>query len=42
VHRALFEGIAVEALNVETVLFFLAFLPSTIRARPAERNSERH
>jgi threonine/homoserine/homoserine lactone efflux protein len=25
--RALFEGIAVEALNVKTALFFLAFLP---------------
>jgi threonine/homoserine/homoserine lactone efflux protein len=25
--RALLEGIAVEALNVKTALFFLAFLP---------------
>jgi threonine/homoserine/homoserine lactone efflux protein len=28
--RALFEGIAVEALNVKTALFFLAFLPQFI------------
>jgi threonine/homoserine/homoserine lactone efflux protein len=27
VRRALFEGVAVEALNVKTALFFLAFLP---------------
>jgi threonine/homoserine/homoserine lactone efflux protein len=27
VRRALFEGIAVEALNIKTALFFLAFLP---------------
>ena len=32
--RALFEGIAVEALNVKTALFFLAFLPQF--ASPAE------
>jgi threonine/homoserine/homoserine lactone efflux protein len=28
--RALFEGIAVEALNVKTALFFLAFLPQFV------------
>jgi threonine/homoserine/homoserine lactone efflux protein len=28
--RALFEGIVVEALNVETALFFLAFLPQFV------------
>lgn len=27
VRRAMFEGIAVEALNIKTALFFLAFLP---------------
>lgn len=32
--RALFEGIAVEALNVKTALFFLAFLPQFVS--PAE------
>ena len=32
--RALFDGIAVEALNVKTALFFLAFLPQF--ASPAE------
>ena len=32
--RALYEGIAVEALNVKTALFFLAFLPQF--ASPAE------
>jgi threonine/homoserine/homoserine lactone efflux protein len=32
--RALFEGIAVEALNVKTALFFLAFLPQFVA--PAE------
>jgi threonine/homoserine/homoserine lactone efflux protein len=30
VHRALFEGIVVEALNVKTALFFLAFLPQFV------------
>jgi threonine/homoserine/homoserine lactone efflux protein len=30
VRRALFEGIAVEALNVKTALFFLAFLPQFV------------
>ncbi|TAG45339.1 MAG: LysE family translocator [Betaproteobacteria bacterium] len=30
--RALFEGIAVEALNVKTALFFLAFLPQFVAA----------
>ncbi len=30
--RALFEGIAVEALNVKTALFFLAFLPQFVSA----------
>lgn len=30
VRRALFEGIVVEALNVKTALFFLAFLPQFI------------
>jgi len=34
VRRALFEGIAVEALNVKTALFFLAFLPQFVS--PAE------
>jgi threonine/homoserine/homoserine lactone efflux protein len=29
-HRALFEGIVVEALNVKTALFFLAFLPQFV------------
>lgn len=28
--RALFEGIVVEALNVKTALFFLAFLPQFV------------
>lgn len=28
--RALFEGVAVEALNVKTALFFLAFLPQFV------------
>jgi len=28
--RALFEGIAVEALNIKTALFFLAFLPQFV------------
>jgi len=32
-NRALFEGIAVEALNVKTALFFLAFLPQFVSAR---------
>lgn len=32
--RALFEGISVEALNVKTALFFLAFLPQFVS--PAE------
>lgn len=32
VRRSLFEGIAVEALNVKTALFFLAFLPQFIAA----------
>jgi threonine/homoserine/homoserine lactone efflux protein len=33
--RALFEGIVVEALNVKTALFFLAFLPQFVqRAEP--------
>ena len=30
VRRALFEGVAVEALNVKTALFFLAFLPQFV------------
>jgi threonine/homoserine/homoserine lactone efflux protein len=30
VRRALFEGIVVEALNVKTALFFLAFLPQFV------------
>ena len=30
--RALFEGIVVEALNVKTALFFLAFLPQFVSA----------
>jgi threonine/homoserine/homoserine lactone efflux protein len=30
--RALFEGVLVEALNVKTALFFLAFLPQFVRA----------
>ena len=30
VHRALFEGVAVEALNIKTALFFLAFLPQFV------------
>jgi threonine/homoserine/homoserine lactone efflux protein len=30
VRRALFEGISVEALNVKTALFFLAFLPQFV------------
>jgi len=30
VRRALFEGITVEALNVKTALFFLAFLPQFV------------
>lgn len=30
VRRALFEGIAVEVLNVKTALFFLAFLPQFV------------
>jgi threonine/homoserine/homoserine lactone efflux protein len=30
VRRALFEGIAVEASNVKTALFFLAFLPQFV------------
>src|SRR5512139_4013106 len=34
VRRALFEGIVVEALNVKTALFFLAFLPQFVS--PAE------
>ncbi len=34
VRRALFEGVAVEALNVKTALFFLAFLPQF--ASPSE------
>jgi threonine/homoserine/homoserine lactone efflux protein len=34
VRRALFEGVAVEALNVKTALFFLAFLPQFVS--PAE------
>jgi len=29
-HRALFEGIVVETLNVKTALFFLAFLPQFV------------
>jgi threonine/homoserine/homoserine lactone efflux protein len=33
--RALFEGIAVEALNVKTALFFLAFLPQFISSSEA-------
>jgi threonine/homoserine/homoserine lactone efflux protein len=32
VRRALFEGIVVEALNVKTALFFLAFLPQFVTA----------
>ena len=32
VRRALFEGIVVEALNVKTALFFLAFLPQFVSA----------
>jgi threonine/homoserine/homoserine lactone efflux protein len=32
--RALFEGVAVEALNIKTALFFLAFLPQFVS--PAE------
>jgi threonine/homoserine/homoserine lactone efflux protein len=35
VRRALLEGIAVEALNVKTALFFLAFLPQFVRAGEA-------
>jgi threonine/homoserine/homoserine lactone efflux protein len=34
VRRALFEGIVVEALNIKTALFFLAFLPQS--ASPSE------
>jgi len=30
VRRALFEGVAVEALNIKTALFFLAFLPQFV------------
>jgi threonine/homoserine/homoserine lactone efflux protein len=30
VRRALFEGVVVEALNVKTALFFLAFLPQFV------------
>ena len=32
VRRALFEGIVVEALNVKTAVFFLAFLPQFVTA----------
>ncbi len=37
VRRALFDGVAVEVLNVKTALFFLAFLPQFATAtEPAE------
>ena len=41
--RALLEGIMVEALNVKTALFFLAFLPQfLVRGSPAVLQSRHH